>query len=211
MILYLLFPVLILGIVESQTANMTDKEWRKADGNLTLIESIANSTMKPFTVTSSLNKDKKSEIVDELQNQTATVITEDDENFQDQVTMFPGRRCQQDLLEEYSHILCGKEFHTQMESVSTEDRCVLDNIIRPYHEMTVCLEKLSNLIGCYYPNPIIQEFFVQIHSEYFKNCAEEELLHPDAPHGVVITLTLIPVCLIPVLVYMVIWKSKVQE
>ncbi|XP_051274050.1 receptor activity-modifying protein 3-like isoform X2 [Dicentrarchus labrax] len=199
------------GIVESQTANMTDKEWRKADGNLTLIESTANSTMKPFTVTSSLNKDKESEIVDELQNQTATVITEDDENFQDQETMFPGRRCQQDILEDYSHTICGNSFHTQMLSVSTEDWCVLDNIIRPYHEMTMCLEKLSGMIGCYYPNPIIQEFFVQIHSEYFQNCAEEELQFPDAPHGVVITLTLIPVCLIPVLVYVVIWKSKVQE
>ncbi|XP_070783042.1 receptor activity-modifying protein 1 isoform X2 [Enoplosus armatus] len=210
MILYLLFTVLILGIVESQTANMPEEEWSKVDGNQTFSEYInENSTMKPGNVTFSFYRDVKSHIEEELQsNQTRPVITEDNENFQDQ---FPARHCQQDVLVNYSHGLCGDDFHKKMLSISPGNWCVLENIIRPYNDLTLCLEWISNLVGCYYPNPDIQDFFLHIHSSYFQSCSKEELLLVDAPHGVVIALTVIPVSLIPVLVYLVVWKSKVPE
>ncbi|XP_029312264.1 receptor activity-modifying protein 3 [Cottoperca gobio] len=211
MILYLLFSVLILSNVESQTANMTVEKMSKVDGNQTLREfSNNNSTMKPGHVTSILSKDEKTLIEDELENnQTSAFITEDDENFQDQENEFPGRHCFEDLLEGYIH-MCGAVFHKEMMSLNTEDWCVLENIIRPYNNMIVCLEHISPLVGCYYPNSNIQEFFHHIHSYYFHNCSMEELSLVDAPHGLVITLTLIPVSLIPVLVYLVVWKSKVR-
>lgn len=82
---------------------------------------------------------------------------------------------------------------------------------RPYNNMTLCLERLSRLIGCHYPNPDIEDFFLHVHSLYFHSCSKEELLLVDPPSGLVIALTLIPVSLIPILVYLVVWKSKVQE
>ncbi|TDG97715.1 hypothetical protein EPR50_G00210730 [Perca flavescens] len=215
MILYLLVHVLILagGNVDSQTANRTEEELSKVEGNQTLRESPANnSAIKPDNVTSSLYKDEKSVIEDELQNnQTSNVIREDDENFQDQENEVAGQLCKVDKLEEYSHLICGEIFHSEMLSISTENWCVLGDVIRPYNNMTVCLEMLSNLVGCYYPNPTIQDFFLYIHSNYFVNCSKEEVPLEDAPQGMVIALTLIPVSLIPLLVYMVVWKSNVQE
>ncbi|XP_039644562.1 receptor activity-modifying protein 2-like isoform X2 [Perca fluviatilis] len=213
MILYLLVPALILGgNVDSQTANRTEEELSKVEGNQTLRESPANSAMKPDNVTSSLYKDEKSLIEDELQNnQTSNVITEDDESFQDQENEFAGQLCKVDLLKEYSYIYCGNEFNSEMMSISTDNWCVLGDVIRPYNNMTVCLERLSNMVGCYYPNPTIQDFFLYIHSNYFVNCSKEDVLLEDAPQGMVIALTLIPVSLIPLLVYMVVWKSNVQE
>lgn len=78
--------------------------------------------------------------------------------------------------------------------------------------MALCLEDLSRRVGCYYPNPDIQDFFVFIHSLYFHSCkVEEEVVFEDAPHELVVALTLVPVSLIPILVYVVVWKSKVQE
>ncbi|XP_078136132.1 receptor activity-modifying protein 1 isoform X2 [Sander vitreus] len=213
MILYLLVPVLILGgNVESQTANRTEEELSKVEGNQTLREPPANnSALKPDNVTSSLYKDEKSLIEDELQNnQTSGVITEDDERFQDQENKF-ATLCDVDMLEAYSHLICGEAFHTEMMSISTENWCVLPDVIRPYNNMTTCLERLSNLIGCYYPNPTIQDIFLNIHSNYFLNCSKEEDPLVDAPQGMVIALTLIPVSLIPLLVYVVVWKSNVQE
>ncbi|XP_031171342.1 receptor activity-modifying protein 2-like isoform X3 [Sander lucioperca] len=212
MILYLLVPVLILGgNVESQTANRTEEELSKVEGNQTLREPPANnSALKPDNMTS-LYKDEKGLIEDELQNnQTSGVITEDDERFQDQEKEF-ATLCNVDMLEEYSHLICGEVFHAEMTLISTENWCVLRDVIRPYNNMTVCLERLSNLIGCYYPNPTIQDFFLNIHSKYFLNCSKEEDLLVDAPQGMVIALTLIPVSLIPLLVYVVVWKSNVQE
>ncbi|KAM9336843.1 receptor activity-modifying protein 2 [Symphorus nematophorus] len=214
MILNLLFPLLLLlGAVESQTANMTKEELIKAEMNQTFSEFTAdNSTKKPVNVTSSSYKDERSQIEDELQNnQTSTVITEDDENFQNQETAFQTRHCYRDLLVNASESLCGAAFRAEMMLINTEKWCILEDIIRPYNNMTMCLEWLSNMVGCYYPNPDIQDFFLQIHSQYFLNCSKEELLLVDAPHGLVIVLTLIPVSLIPVLVYLVVWKSKVQK
>ncbi|XP_041671560.1 uncharacterized protein LOC121528271 [Cheilinus undulatus] len=208
----LLVSALILGVVKSQTANTTEGELSSVQGNQTFITSTAvYSTLKPGNSTSSLHKDELHQIKDELENNQTSVITEDEEDFQEQEIKFPGRHCNQDALVEYSHSYCGAIFYMEMSSISTEKWCVLDNIIRPYNNMTLCLEKLSNLVGCYYPNPNIQDFFIEIHSYYFHNCSNEELLLVDAPQSLVIVLTLIPVSLIPVLVYLVIWKSKVQE
>ncbi|CAJ1081422.1 hypothetical protein L3Q82_010159 [Xyrichtys novacula] len=209
MILNLLIPALILGVVEAQTANRTEGELSGGHENQTFITSTADySTLKPGNLTTTSYKDELHRIEEELQNnQTTAVITEEDEDFQDQEIMFPGKHCQQDMLVDLGHMYCGDPFHQEMKSISAENWCDLEKIIRPYHEMTLCLEKLSNLVNCYYPNSNIQDFFLEIHSFYFHNCSNEELL-VDAPQGLVIALTVIPVSLIPVLVYLVVWKSK---
>ncbi|XP_076616640.1 receptor activity-modifying protein 2 [Chaetodon auriga] len=211
MILYLLASALLLGVVDSQSANVTEEEPRRAEGNQTFSESNTdNSTMKPRNVTLSLHKDARTHIEDELQNnQTSTVITEDDENFQSQES--PAGHCLWDMLVAYSYGVCGAVFHEEMSSVSREKWCILKDVIRPYSDMTLCLERLCKRFSCYYPNPDIQDFFLQIHSHYFHNCSTEGVPLVDAPHGLLIALTLVPVSLIPVLVYLVVWKSKVQQ
>ncbi|XP_039990516.1 receptor activity-modifying protein 1-like [Xiphias gladius] len=213
MILYLLFPLLITGILESQAANMTVEEWSKVEGNQTYsVSTKYNSTIIPGNATSSFYNDEKSQIEEELQNnQTSTVITEDDENFQDQEREFPHRHCRQDILVNISHGICGANFHSEMLTISRENWCLLESITRPYSSMTSCLENLCQMVDCYYPNPDIQDFFLYIHSYYFHNCTKEDLPFEDAPHELVMALTLIPVSLIPILVYLVVWKSKVQE
>uniref|UniRef100_A0A668A9X6 Si:ch73-334d15.2 n=1 Tax=Myripristis murdjan TaxID=586833 RepID=A0A668A9X6_9TELE len=185
--------------------------------------------MKP-DVTSPLYKDELSELKGELGlpvNETVDVITENDGEiffilfimvecrnlkcFQDQEQYRPRMHCNESLLVEYSHKFCGAAFHNSMQTISTENWCDLNYIIRPYNDMTLCMEELSGLVECYYPNPNVQDFFLDIHSQYFQNCSEEELLLLDPPHEVVVILTLIPVSLIPVLVFLVVWKSKVRE
>lgn len=210
MILYLLIPVLILNNVESQTANMTEEEKSRDLRNQTFNEFKTNNTGKMETgnSTSSLNREKKTLIEDELEHNQTSGITEDDERFQDQEMWYPRRHCNVSELEKVIH-LCGDVFHMKM-SISTEDRCVLDNIIRPYNDLTTCLEHQVNSMNCNYPNPTIQELFLTIHTMYFNNCSMDIPLE-DAPQGVLITLTLIPVSLIPVLVYLVVFKSQVQE
>ncbi|XP_033974755.1 receptor activity-modifying protein 3-like isoform X2 [Trematomus bernacchii] len=209
MILYLLIPVLILNNVESQTANMTVEELSRDWGNQTFIElKTNNSTMETGNST---YREEKTLIGDELEHNQTSGITEDNENFQDQEMRNPVRHCHVSELEK-SIYLCGDDFHMKMMSISTEDRCEVDNIIRPYNDLTNCLEWLVGLMRCYYPNPTIEEFFLTIHTMYFNNCSVEIPLElEDAPQGVVIALTLIPVSLIPVLVYLVVFKSKVQE
>lgn len=78
--------------------------------------------------------------------------------------------------------------------------------------MTLCLEEVSKILGCFYPNPQIQDVFISMHEEYFHNCTKEEVQDiVDPPEEVMVTLILVPVSLIPILVYMVVRNSKVQE
>lgn len=81
---------------------------------------------------------------------------------------------------------------------------------RPYNDLTVCLETLTSLVHCYFPNPDIQDFFLHIHSIYFHNCTEEEEEEEEAQAedvtSLVVVLTIIPVSLIPVLVYLLLRK-----
>lgn len=77
---------------------------------------------------------------------------------------------------------------------------------REYHTLTHCLMTMSEVCGCFYPNPDTQELFLHVHSLYFHNCSREEEDLEDAPYGVVVTLTLVPISLIPVLVYLLVWR-----
>ncbi|XP_029383757.1 receptor activity-modifying protein 3 [Echeneis naucrates] len=195
MILYLLVPLLLVGSEESQAANGT-QEWTEAERRQTF--SSYNSTITPGDVMSrELSK-----------NETSLIITEDNENFQDP-NMNMGW-CNRTALVEWSNS-CWLQFHDEMRNISQESWCQLDSITRPYSKLTSCIEMLCGSLKCYYPNSDTQDFFLQIHSIYFHNCTREELLLEDAPHWLVMVLTLIPVGLIPVLVYVVVWKSKVQE
>ncbi|KAM3591625.1 uncharacterized protein V6R79_005122 [Siganus canaliculatus] len=198
--LLLLVPVLVLvlGVVDSQRTNMTEEE----PGRVAL-----NQTFSPFhsfnasdhsvNATSSWNQDQMRHIEEELHNNQTSVVTEDDESFQDQVMV---QHCDRPMMDYYCQVLCQEPFHSQMMLIPAEDWCVLKKVIRPYDELSECLEEVSGLIGCYYPNPSTQDIFLDVHSHYFHDCSPEI---DDAPHGVVMALTIVPVCLIPVLVYLV--------
>ncbi|XP_060950951.1 receptor activity-modifying protein 3-like [Limanda limanda] len=201
MILYLLLPLLIAG-VKSQSANVTVEERSGAERNQTFGVSTNENVTSSFPPEESL-------IEEELENKNLTFITEEDESFQD-----PGsahRHCDHPLLVNASHSYCGEAFHEEMFSISSENWCHLEHITRPYSVLTRCLELLSNYCGCFYPNQDTQDFFISIHDQYFHNCSNEELVFEEAPHWLVMVLTLIPVSIIPLLVYLVVWKSKVQE
>lgn len=177
--------------------------------NETFRESSGNSTAKPANV----SYDDKSWIKVEMQNNdTSGVITEDKETFQERENELVDKLCQRDALFQFGNSLCAADFDLEMTLISRDKWCNLENIIGPYNDMSLCLEKLSMMVDCFYPNPEVQDIFLRIHSFYFHNCSQKDVeLAGDAPQGLVIVLTLIPVSIIPMLVYLVVWKSKDQD
>lgn len=159
-------------------------------------------------------------------NQTFSVSTNDNSSMKSNTSSFKETRLQSNqtsdriphdnenltltLLDFYHH-LCGGVFHKDMTRIGSDHWCILEDVIRSYNQLTDCLEHVTSVLSYFFPNTQSQEFFLHIHSTYFQNCTNSELLLEDAPHGVVIALTLIPVSLIPLLVYLVVWKSKVQS
>uniref|UniRef100_A0AAY5K0F0 Receptor activity-modifying protein 1 n=1 Tax=Esox lucius TaxID=8010 RepID=A0AAY5K0F0_ESOLU len=187
MIILLLFPVLVLGDIELQNSSSS---W------------IANHSMTNSTTFENNGQT-------ELQNSVSSNITfKDGERFQDQEHFHVFHDCNENLLELYSNITCWGSFHHKMEYINMEHWCNWDKVIRPYSELTKCMEFCSGYLGCYYPNQVVQDFFIKIHSHYFQACPVKEAMFPDAPSDVVLTLTLIPVGLIPILIFLVVWNNK---
>lgn len=57
-----------------------------------------------------------------------------------------------------------------------------------------------------WPNPLVEQTFVEIHSSHFKDCPSQEL--SDPPPVIVFALVMTPICLIPVMVSLVVLKTK---
>uniref|UniRef100_A0A8C6SMG4 Receptor activity modifying protein 3 n=1 Tax=Neogobius melanostomus TaxID=47308 RepID=A0A8C6SMG4_9GOBI len=198
-LLYLLATLLHTGFAKSQ-ANFTE--------HLFNVTGLTNHTVvNGTTINVTLLADELSHIEEE---HNATVVTEDEEGFQDWENELQPGKCHEQLLSELS-LYCGNEFYMTMMNVSEEKWCSMEEVIRPYNEVTLCLERWSTAVGCFFPNPIVQDLFLQIHTHFFQTCSRDHPDFTDPPMALVLTLTLLPVSLIPALVYMALRKNQAYK
>ncbi|XP_036435614.1 receptor activity-modifying protein 1-like [Colossoma macropomum] len=133
------------------------------------------------------------------------------ESFQNQKNIYNYRHCNETLLMMNVEICWYKIFHPNMTALGEENWCNWDLVIGYYTFLTLCLEHFSEESYCYFPGPIIQKLFVDIHKQYFSSCSTTEEDFPNSPLSVVLILTLLPVSIIPIAVFMVIWKNNVKD
>lgn len=100
---------------------------------------------------------------------------------------------------------CLKKFHTAMNH-SNADWCIWSNVSGLYSNLSICTEEISDCLLIPWPNPLVEQTFLDIHSQYFQDCPSEEL--SDPPPGIVFALVITPICLIPVMVSLVVLKTK---
>ncbi|XP_061731926.1 mucin-2-like isoform X2 [Nerophis ophidion] len=163
-------------------------------------------------------EDQLNQIHKDLENQTQNFVSEDKEKFQDYEDHLASSSsssssgvCREEDLVAASQALCASTFYQQMEHLSPDQHCLLlDRVIMAYNDMTLCLEELSHWAGCFYPNSQVQDLFLQVHSSFFQQCPRQERPLEDAPHGLAVALTLGTVSILPVLVYLVGWRSGVD-
>ncbi|XP_030626143.1 receptor activity-modifying protein 1 [Chanos chanos] len=172
------------------------------------ISSIAGVTGSDFLL---YNEDNQSNTTFEYTEETESNATfEDNENFQDQELYHYGNCIDSEL--EIIAGFCSEQFQRDMMEIGEENWCDWERVIRAYNDMSVCMEYLTTSgTGCFYPNPTIQKHFISIHKHYFHSCSDPTPERQDVPTGLVLTLTLIPVSLIPVLLFLVVRKSRIQE
>ncbi|XP_035997939.1 uncharacterized protein LOC110368553 isoform X2 [Fundulus heteroclitus] len=143
MISYFLFLAIFLCVVVSQPANITD-EFNKVSKNQTFsVFTYGNGAINPKNGTTTLYKDELKDLDELEKNNTFSVISEDNENFQDQENEFPNKDCHRDDLIKFSHVLCGDPFHAEMHNISTDDWCVLKSIISYFQN---CTEKAEDML-----------------------------------------------------------------
>ncbi|XP_036945875.1 receptor activity-modifying protein 2 isoform X1 [Acanthopagrus latus] len=101
--------------------------------------------------------------------------------------------------------LCLSRFEEEMTSLRT-DWCTWSNVSGLYSNLSTCSEEISDCLLIPWPNPLVEQIFVDIHSKYFKDCPSEEL--SDPPPVIIFALVITPICLIPVMVSLVVLKTK---
>lgn len=84
-------------------------------------------------------------------------------------------------------------------------------LCRPYSILTYCLEDMADRLEYGYPSALSEHYIVCSHRLYFLNCTLARPLLLDPPENVLMMLILTPICLIPLLVTLVVWKSKDGE
>uniref|UniRef100_A0A8C8M113 Uncharacterized protein n=1 Tax=Oncorhynchus tshawytscha TaxID=74940 RepID=A0A8C8M113_ONCTS len=116
---------------------------------------------------------------------------------------FPPRtECYVTLFEE----TCYSNFVGAMESLNNTDWCNWNNVKRMYNAFTMCTEEIAECLLIPWPNRMVENVFVNIHSRFFRDCPNEAL--SDPPPSIVFALVMTPICLIPIMVVLVVLKTK---
>uniref|UniRef100_A0A3P9II53 Receptor (G protein-coupled) activity modifying protein 2 n=1 Tax=Oryzias latipes TaxID=8090 RepID=A0A3P9II53_ORYLA len=95
------------------------------------------------------------------------------------------------------HHFCMPKFNNAMDLLNTTDWCVWGNVNSLYSNLSICTEEISDCLQIPWPNPLVEQIFVDIHSTYFKECPTEEF--SDPPPATVFALVITPICLIPIM------------
>nr|XP_055048301.1 receptor activity-modifying protein 2 isoform X1 [Misgurnus anguillicaudatus] len=101
---------------------------------------------------------------------------------------------------------CLYVFHKDMDSINSTDWCSLEKVKSAYNNFTLCTETIADCLLLPWPNQFVEGQFVAIHSNYFQTCPTEALRDP--PPSIVLALVMTPICLIPVMVVLVVFKTK---
>ncbi|XP_028675529.1 receptor activity-modifying protein 1-like isoform X2 [Erpetoichthys calabaricus] len=113
--------------------------------------------------------------------------------------------CNETMLGEYI-LFCWVPFQVVMSMINTSS-CNWNEAIRPYAELVMCTKEVSWDSGCDYPNLLTEEFFLQIHTEYFSNCSTQAV-NLEPPETVVMFLTITCVSMVIFLSAFITWRNS---
>ncbi|XP_036054039.1 receptor activity-modifying protein 2 isoform X1 [Onychomys torridus] len=101
---------------------------------------------------------------------------------------------------------CWFEYKNHMDSV--KDWCNWTLISRHYSNLQFCLEYEAERFGRGFPNPFAERIIFKTHLIHFANCSLVQPTFSDPPEDVLLAMIVAPICLIPFLVTLVVWRSK---
>ncbi|XP_061522328.1 receptor activity-modifying protein 3-like [Phycodurus eques] len=119
----------------------------------------------------------------------------------------PRRPCNESRLE-WEVEVCGEDFKRNMAHIDPQYWCNLTHFISEYHVFTLCTETKSDVVHCYWPNPLVERYIIRIHKHFFSNCTLEQVVWVDPPDNTLTILILIPVFLTLAMIVLVVWCSK---
>uniref|UniRef100_A0A3Q3ENF6 Receptor activity-modifying protein 1 n=1 Tax=Labrus bergylta TaxID=56723 RepID=A0A3Q3ENF6_9LABR len=83
--------------------------------------------------------------------------------------------------------------------------------LRIYEGLTNCTYQVALRVDCFWPNQVVDRFFMQVHRVYFHDCALTGRLLHDPPIGILAPFIAVPVLITLLMTALVVWRSKRTE
>ncbi|CAI9594860.1 unnamed protein product [Staurois parvus] len=81
---------------------------------------------------------------------------------------------------------------------------------RFYNDLQICLENSADILSLAYPNELAHSAILNAHQKFFSGCVlPKEFMDP--PENVLLALIFAPICIIPFLVTLVVYKSNTSK
>ncbi|XP_054643450.1 receptor activity-modifying protein 1-like [Dunckerocampus dactyliophorus] len=119
--------------------------------------------------------------------------------------------CDRGLYERVIDDLCLAEFKFNMGSVGRGLWCSWPDTREIYEGLTNCTYQVALRMDCFWPDQIVDRFFVQIHRNYFHDCTLTGRLIHDPPASVLAPFIAVPVLVTLLVTALVVWRSKRTE
>ncbi|KAG7467228.1 hypothetical protein MATL_G00151120 [Megalops atlanticus] len=114
----------------------------------------------------------------------------------------------------YEHTIddfCLTKFQMDMEALDQRLWCSWEDTLEMYGELTNCTYVIAIKMDCFWPNRLVDKFFIHVHRLYFKNCSLSGRLLQDPPNHILGPFILVPVLVTLLMTALVVWRSKRSE
>ncbi|XP_053554801.1 receptor activity-modifying protein 1 [Bombina bombina] len=107
--------------------------------------------------------------------------------------------------------ICLTSFNTEMEVIGEKLWCDWGKTFGIYADLTNCTVLLAEELDCFWPNKYVNDFFTEIHKNYFNSCSLTGRLPADPPFPILCSFILIPIFVTLIMTALVVWRSKRSE
>uniref|UniRef100_A0A3P8T0V1 Receptor activity-modifying protein 1 n=1 Tax=Amphiprion percula TaxID=161767 RepID=A0A3P8T0V1_AMPPE len=119
--------------------------------------------------------------------------------------------CNRGFYERMISDLCLAKFKFNMGGLDPGVWCSWPDTTEIYEGLTNCTYQVAMRMDCFWPNQIVDRFFMKIHQTYFQDCALTGRLLHDPPISVLAPFIAVPVLVTLLMTALVVWRSKRTE
>ncbi|XP_024919684.1 receptor activity-modifying protein 1 isoform X3 [Cynoglossus semilaevis] len=106
---------------------------------------------------------------------------------------------------------CLAKFKLDMQELDQRQWCSWEDTVELYGDLTNCTYLVALKMDCFWPNRLVDEFFIQVHKHYFHDCSLSGRLLRDPPNRILGPFIVVPVLVTLLMTALVVWRSKRSE
>nr|XP_040057876.1 receptor activity-modifying protein 1 isoform X1 [Gasterosteus aculeatus aculeatus] len=107
--------------------------------------------------------------------------------------------------------LCLAKFRLDMHELGERHWCSWEDTVELYGRLTNCTNLVAFKLGCFWPNKLVDDFFIRVHKHYFQDCSLSGRLLKDPPNRILGPFIVVPILVTLLMTGLVVWRSKRSE